>query len=79
MPKSFHHNTNSSTGDYHYFKMESDLDADIKIITDNGFQFNKPIKSQVVMIDNFRLMKHEEKLIIQKGVGGVFTTLLTLE
>ena len=80
MSRSVHHNTNTSIGDFYVFRMETEQAGDIKLITDNGFQFTKPVKCEVYIIDNFRIIKHEEKLVIQKSAGGgVFNTLFAIE
>jgi hypothetical protein len=80
MSRSIHNNLNTSVGDYHFFKMESAQDGDVKMLTDNGFHFIKPVKCEAFIIDNFRVIKHNEKLVIQKKVGdGNFNTIFLLE
>lgn len=79
MSRAFHHNTNISIGDNHFYKMESNNSGEFQMITDNGFNFVKPIRTHTFLLDNFRIIKEGDKLTIQKENSGSYRTLFSIE
>jgi hypothetical protein len=79
MSKSFHHNSNIIIGDHVRYQMETKLGNNVVFDTNNGFNFTKPIVCDVFLIEDYKIFKHNSKLVIQKKTDGTFNTLLTIE